>query len=125
MKQLQWGLGDTLGVYKDFMKGQNLPVVIDQLDENSRLLWVGERRTDRVILYFHGGAFLLPAQFFVPPFWKYVQDELKAKGKETGFAMLQYSLVPTEMFPTQLKQAVLAIQHLISMGVKPQNIQLT
>lgn len=35
------------------------------------------------------------------------------------------ALVPTAMFPTQLKQAVLAVQRLISMGVKPQNIQLT
>lgn len=29
------------------------------------------------------------------------------------------------MFPTQLKQAVLAIQHLVSTGTKPENIQLT
>ncbi|KAG5338971.1 hypothetical protein C0989_005470, partial [Termitomyces sp. Mn162] len=36
-----------------------------------------------------------------------------------------YTPVPTATFPTQLKQAVLAVQHLISMGVEPQNIQLT
>ncbi|KAG6901554.1 hypothetical protein C0995_010611 [Termitomyces sp. Mi166 len=125
MKQLQWELGDTLGVYKDYMKKQKLPLVIDELGENSRLLWIGERRTNRVILYFHGGAFLLPAQFFVLPFWRYVQRELEEEGKETGFAILQYSLVPTATFPTQLKQAVLAVQRLFSMGVKPQNIQLT
>ncbi|KAG6883609.1 hypothetical protein C0993_005184 [Termitomyces sp. T159_Od127] len=90
MKQLQWGLGDALRVYKDFMKGQNLPVVIDKLDENRRLLWVGERRTDRVILHFHGGAFLFPVGFSVLPFWRYVQSETRSKGKEAGFAMLQY-----------------------------------
>ena len=34
------------------------------------------------------------------------------------------ALVPDRPFPTQLKQAVLAIQHLIKMGVKPENIQI-
>ncbi|KAG6908729.1 hypothetical protein DXG01_003574 [Tephrocybe rancida] len=125
MKQLQWALGDTLDVYKAFMKSQKLPLVIDELGENSRLLWIGERRTDRVILYFHGGAYVMPPAFCVPPFWKYTVDELKTRGKETGFAILQYSLLPTAPFPTQLKQAVLAVQHLIASGVKPQNIQLT
>ena len=54
MKQMQWALGDTSEVYKDYMKGQELPLVTDELGENGRLLWIGERRTDRVILYFHG-----------------------------------------------------------------------
>jgi len=125
VKQLQWALGDTYDVYKDWMKGQGLPLVIDELGENSRLLWIGERRTDRVILYFHGGAYLLPMQFFVPNFWKYILDELTTKNKETGFAILQYSLVPTATFPTKLHQAVLAVQHLISKGAQPQNIQIT
>ncbi|KAF8064398.1 Alpha/Beta hydrolase protein [Lyophyllum atratum] len=125
VKQLQWALGDTRDVYEGWMKSQGLPLVIDELGENSRILWIGERRTDRVILYLHGGAYLLPMQFFVPDFWKYILDELKSKNKETGFAIVQYSLVPTAPFPTQLKQVVLAVQHLISQGVHPQNIQVT
>ncbi|KAG6852204.1 hypothetical protein C0991_002102 [Blastosporella zonata] len=125
MKQLQWALGDTMGVYKAHMKSLNLPLAIDELGENSRLLWLGTRRTDRVILYFHGGAYIIPPAACVPAFWTYALGELKSRGKETGFAILQYSLLPTATFPTQLKQAVLAVQHLLSVGVKPQNIQLT
>lgn len=34
------------------------------------------------------------------------------------------ALVPDGPFPTQLKQAILAIQHLINMGAKPENIQI-
>jgi acetyl esterase/lipase len=34
------------------------------------------------------------------------------------------ALVPDRPFPTQLKQGVLAIQHLINLGVKPENIQI-
>ena len=33
--------------------------------------------------------------------------------------------MPSATFPTQLKQAVVAIEHLISIGVQPQNIQIT
>lgn len=35
------------------------------------------------------------------------------------------ALVPTATFPTPLKQAVLALEHLISTGVSPENIQIT
>ncbi|KAG5638085.1 hypothetical protein H0H81_001852 [Sphagnurus paluster] len=124
VKQLQWALGDTMDVYRDWMNTQKLPLVIDELGEKARLLWIGQRRTDRVILYFHGGGYLLPMPFFVPDFWSYVLKELKVKDKEAGFAILQYSLVPTADFPTLLRQAVLAAQHLISTGVQPQNIQV-
>ncbi|KAF5377907.1 hypothetical protein D9615_006790 [Tricholomella constricta] len=124
IKQLQWALGDTREVYNNWMKGQKLPQVVDELGENSRLLWIGKRRTDRVVLYLHGGAYVLPMQYFVPDFWKYALHDLKNKDKEAGFAILQYSLVPTAPHPAPVTQAVLAVQHLISSGVQPQNIQI-
>jgi len=34
------------------------------------------------------------------------------------------ALVPDGRFPTQLKQGILAIEHLIEIGVKPENIQI-
>jgi len=37
---------------------------------------------------------------------------------------LTAALIPSATFPTQLKQAVAAIEHLISTGVQPQNIQI-
>lgn len=52
--QMQWLLGDTHYVYMDWTKKNGLPAVTDDLGENTRLLWIGGRRTDRVILYFHG-----------------------------------------------------------------------
>lgn len=54
VKQLQYALGTTHEVYMDWTKRNGLPAVIDELGEDSRLLWIGQRRTDRVILYFHG-----------------------------------------------------------------------
>jgi len=74
-----------------------------------------------------------------------MQVNLEKNGKPTGAAILNYcealmyilsyfhqansfskfiALVPDQMFPIQLKQTVLAIQHLVDSGAKPQNIQL-
>ncbi|KAG6808172.1 hypothetical protein H0H92_005158, partial [Tricholoma furcatifolium] len=142
MKQLQWLQGDTFGVYNTYMKSQGLQPVVDEIGENGRILWLGERRTDRVILYLHGasirqlcmdqfspsrtgGAFIISAQPHVLPFWKDTMEQLDLKGKGAGFAILQYSLIPIAEFPTPLKQAVLAVQYLLSLDVQPQNIQLT
>ena len=41
-----------------------------------------------------------------------------------GSAFFLLALVPDAHFPIQLKQGILAIQHLIKMGVKPENIQI-
>jgi len=53
-QQIQWTTGDTFSVYEAWTKQNGFPLVVDELDEDARLLWIGERRTDRVILYFHG-----------------------------------------------------------------------
>jgi len=123
-KQLQWTMGTTLKVYEDWVKQSGLPIMVDELGEDARLLWIGKRRIDRVILYFHGGAFVCPMQYFVPSFWEYMQEELEKKGTYAGLAILNYTLVPSGTFPTQLKQATLALEHLISSGARPQNIQI-
>jgi len=52
--QLQWLFGTTLGSYETWAKANKLPVVVDELGQDGRLLWIGERRTDKVILFLHG-----------------------------------------------------------------------
>ncbi|KAF8230747.1 alpha/beta-hydrolase [Tricholoma matsutake] len=124
VKQLQWALGNTGTVYQSWVEQNGLPMVVDELSENTRLLWIDKKRTDRVILYFHGGGFLFPMQSFTTSFWKYIKAELKQKDIDVGVAILNYTLIPSATFPTQLKQAVVAIEHLLSTGVQPQNIQI-
>lgn len=123
-RQIQWLIGTSLDVYKAWTRRCNLPETVEELGQDGRLLWVGERRTDKVILLFHGGAFLLPLGPNTLSFWRYVKDELKRRDKDVGLAVLNYSLVPTKVFPAQLTQAVLAIRHLISAGLSPSNLQL-
>ncbi|TFK36154.1 Alpha/Beta hydrolase protein [Crucibulum laeve] len=125
LKSLQYLLGTTPGVYETWVKANGMDVVVDDIGEDARLLWMGGKKTDKVILYFHGGGFSLPMQDFALSFWKYAITEWKEKkGQDIGFAMLNYTMATTESFPSQLKQSILAVQALFSMGVLPENIQL-
>ncbi|KAH9476882.1 Lipase 2 [Psilocybe cubensis] len=124
-RQLRKVFGETEPVYMDFVKAKGLTPVVEELGHDSRLFWLGPRKSERVILYLHGGAFLFGAFISSPYFWTHTRDSIARNGKEVDVAMLNYTLVPDAMFPTQLKQAVLAIHHLVSTGIKPENIQLT
>ncbi|KDR74063.1 hypothetical protein GALMADRAFT_71239 [Galerina marginata CBS 339.88] len=124
-RQLRVVFGEAWGTYHAYMKSKKLKPVVEETGADGRLLWIGPKRTERVILYIHGGAFLFGPLESGPILWGYIQDNLQERGKPTGVAFLNYSLVPDAIFPTQLKQAVLAIQHLIVSGAAPENIQLT
>jgi len=124
VSQLQWAFGTTQGMYAQWTKANKLPSTVDELGEDARLLWIGPKRLERVVLFSHGGGFLMSASPFSLSFWRYVQLELEKQNIEVGFALLNYSLAPIATFPTPLKQARLALQFLLSAGVKPQNLQL-
>ncbi|KAJ6578882.1 Alpha/Beta hydrolase protein [Mycena vulgaris] len=122
--QLQTAFGTTQGMYKAWTKTNKLPAVIDELGEDARLLWIGPKRLERVVMFLHGGAFLIPASDFSLSFWRYVQLELEKQNIEVGFALLNYSLGPIATYPTPLNQARLGLEFLLAAGVKPQNLQL-
>jgi acetyl esterase/lipase len=122
--QLQAVFGTTLATYEKWAKGAKLAATVDELGEDARLLWIGPKRLDRVVLVAHGGGFLLPCPDFQMSFWRYVQLELEKQKIQVGIAVLNYSLAPQASFPTPLKQAGLALDFLMAAGVKPQNLQL-
>jgi len=118
-------MGTTLGVYEKWAKYNGIQTRVDEIGENARLLWFTERRTEKVILYIHGGTYCLPLQYFAASFWAKAVDTINYDTQsQIGLVALNYSLIPTAYFPTQLKQTVLAIQHLISCGTTPDNIHI-
>ncbi|KAJ7619279.1 Alpha/Beta hydrolase protein [Roridomyces roridus] len=125
VEQLQWSTPSTMDMYAAWTKANGLPGTVDEIGEDARLLWIGEKRLDRVILFAHGGGFVLPASDYSVSFWRYVQLELEKKGIHVGIALLNYTIVPTANFPTQLKQLCRALEFLLDAGVKPENLQLT
>jgi hypothetical protein len=44
----------TRETYEAFMKQAKMEPVVEEIGEDARLLWIGHRQTDRVLLYFHG-----------------------------------------------------------------------
>jgi len=116
--------GTTRMHYDNFLQESGLPPVEEKIGANCKLLWIGPKRNDRVLLYLHGGAFLLAMPGAAPAFWRYIQESLEKRGKPTGVAILEYTFIPDAPFPTQLEQTVVAIQHLLDSGVRPENIQL-
>ncbi|KAH9959259.1 alpha/beta-hydrolase [Russula dissimulans] len=109
----------TAQVYAEWARKSGVEALTDELPEGARLHWIGPRREDRVVLYFHGGGYVFPAPMDHLNMLGSLQKEYKGS---VGIAMLNYSLVPEYHFPTQLRQAVAAVQYLIDKGVSPSNI---
>jgi hypothetical protein len=107
--QFQFALGTTRQVYEKWTKQNGLPSLVEEIGEDACLLWIGPKRTEHVILYFHGnslpsrrqfpsdsnpiagGGYLLPLQDFAASFWNYVRIELKAQARsDVGFVVFSY-----------------------------------
>ncbi|KAF7297252.1 Abhydrolase-3 domain-containing protein [Mycena indigotica] len=122
--QLQCILGTDQHIYQTWTKANKLPSTVDELGDDARLFWIGPKRTERVVLFLHGGGFLLPTSEHSISFWRYTQLELEKKGVEIGVAVLEYTLAPYATFPTPLNQARLALNFLFEAGVKPSDLQI-
>ncbi|KAI0056041.1 alpha/beta-hydrolase [Artomyces pyxidatus] len=119
-------LGSTAPVYPRFAQKNKLDVLTDKLDDGTILHWVGPRRYDRVVLYFHGGGYCLPllAESHLA-FLHSLQRELEKSTDGVGFVALDYSLTPNFQYPTQLREANAALVHLLEKGVDPANLLIS
>ncbi|KZP13357.1 alpha/beta-hydrolase [Athelia psychrophila] len=115
----------TLGRYRKWCKKHKQVPAVDELEnggEGGRLMWLGERRSDKVILFVHGGAFMFPLDKTALHFMARIQERLAEVSLPVGLAILDYSLAPEHVFPTQLLQANATIAHLFASGVAPENL---
>ncbi|KNZ71945.1 Meiotically up-regulated gene 180 protein, partial [Termitomyces sp. J132] len=125
IKQFQFVFGTSLHIYEVWARSHGFPVLVDDIGTHGgRLLWIGPRNTKRVVLYLHGGGYIIPLQDFSVTFWNYIRLKLEEEGTSAGFAIMSYSIIPTVEFPTQFVQAVEALQHIIASGCSPQNIHI-
>ncbi|KAJ3495653.1 hypothetical protein NLJ89_g10594 [Agrocybe chaxingu] len=123
--QLQFVDGSSQKVYEKWAPTEGVKVDVEKIgDSGAQLLWATPRGRKRVIVYFHGGGYVLPTPPFTLSFWNNVTKALNEKGKDVGLAFLEYSLVPKETYPVPMKQTIATIKHLISSGTKPEDIFL-
>ena len=53
-RQLRVIFPSTMAGYEIFMKKTNMEPIVEEIGEDAKLLWIGPRQTDRVLLYLHG-----------------------------------------------------------------------
>ncbi|KAL7938355.1 alpha/beta hydrolase fold domain-containing protein [Trichoderma chlorosporum] len=93
-------------------------------DGNSSILWVGDRQKARkVVLFFHGGGYVMPAQagHFESMWNTFVLSGVESD-TEVAVAFLQYSLSPDAKAPVQLCQAASALSEILKAGFSAKDI---
>ncbi|KAK0440480.1 Alpha/Beta hydrolase protein, partial [Desarmillaria tabescens] len=115
----------SLQNYLQWTESSNMPAVIDELLDGAHLLWIGLKRWDQVILYCHGGAYMMSCSENIMTFCQYLQVELEQRNIHVGIAILAYKLLPDNPFPTQLCKDKATFDTLFKAGAKPKNITLT
>ncbi|KAL7947823.1 alpha/beta hydrolase fold domain-containing protein [Trichoderma barbatum] len=110
---------------KELALKERLQCDIQPLPEaNSSILWVGNRHKARkVVLYFHGGGFVMPSQagHFESMWNAFVLSGVEAD-TEVAVAFLQYSLAPASKAPVQLRQAASALSEILKAGFSAKDI---
>ncbi|TEB33932.1 alpha/beta-hydrolase [Coprinellus micaceus] len=118
------GGGTTHDAYLNWAKRHGALIQEEAIAHEARILWIGERGTKKVILYFHGGGYLSSVQGFQLDYVSGMLGRLRKSGKSVSIALLEYSLSNIATFPIQLKQGVAAIQYLFELGYDPSDIVL-
>jgi acetyl esterase/lipase len=87
-------------------------------------MWIGNRHlATKFVIFFHGGGFMAPLRAGHLN-WCWNAYVTKGDESEVAVAVLQYSLAPDAKYPTQLRQAVSAVNHLLNHGIDPRNVIL-
>ncbi|EMD40594.1 hypothetical protein CERSUDRAFT_121308 [Gelatoporia subvermispora B] len=102
------------------------PIVHEDIGvEGASLHWIGPKKAENVMLFFHGGGYVLPAvegHFALVDHWR--KEVKKRYGISMSVAVLEYSLSNHAPWPTQLVQTIASLNHLLKEGYDPSNIIL-
>ncbi|PFH54951.1 hypothetical protein XA68_11397 [Ophiocordyceps unilateralis] len=133
-REVQYMQPGTEEAYRSWMKDKarrtpdrvRLEPDVQRLDsaDGGAILWMGNRRAaSKVVLFFHGGGFCIPAGrgHFEWCWNAYVQTGMET-GVEVAVAFLRYSLSPEARFPVQLRQQVAALKAILASGLPPSDI---
>lgn len=110
--QEQWLNGTTDQVYLDFAKKKYFAPNTDEMEGGLKIHWLGPRLAKKTILYFHGGGYSLCATSGHME-WLWDLKETLAQQSSISIVILSYTLAPEAQYPTQLKQAVQALDFLV------------
>ncbi|KAB8263702.1 alpha/beta-hydrolase [Aspergillus pseudonomiae] len=121
--QLQAILPSTFDAYKEWITSRGDDIRVDVVADNStRLLWVGPRGGKKVLLFFHGGGYVMPLSKAHLDWVEHIREEVCNAGIQLSACILEYDLIPMHPYPRQMLQAILALKHLLSAGYELSDI---
>ncbi|KAJ5383227.1 catalytic protein [Penicillium concentricum] len=139
--QLQAILPSTFDTYNAWTlaHGDNPRVDVLSADNSTRLLWIGTKKANKVVLFFHGGGYVMPLSDGHLDWMGHVRNEAADYGIELSVCILEYGswhdidgndtaytdgagLVPANPYPRQMVQGIFALKHLIASGCRPSDI---
>lgn len=109
--QEQYALGTTASNYKYLCWRNSIKPDTQTLKSGVKVHWLGSRSAKKVILFFHGGGYVLPC---TPGHWQFMIDLQKwlSVKHDIAIAALSYTLAPEVQYPGQLKQAAESLEML-------------
>ena len=112
LSQEHWLNPTTETVYLDFAKKQNFQPQTDVLASGLKCFWLGSKSAEKVILYFHGGGYVLACSTGHVQWLFSLQEELSKK-HSVAVVLVGYTLAPMAQYPAQLKQAAESLNWLV------------
>ncbi|KAL4959075.1 Alpha/Beta hydrolase protein [Aspergillus stella-maris] len=122
--QLQAILPPTIDVYDEWVSSRGIYPAVDVLEADNAtcLLWIGPRAASKVILFFHGGGYVMPLSLGHLDWMEHVRTEAASAGLQLSVCALEYDLIPAHPYPRQMIQGILALKHLLNSGYRPSDI---
>lgn len=103
-------------------KKHGLPTDPVVLESGTKAYWLGPKNAEKVLLYFHGGGYIMAATRGHVE-WAYNLTHDMAKKHSISTLFLAYTLAPEAQYPTQLQQAAEMLHYLIEIeGRKPSDV---
>ncbi|KAF2743583.1 alpha/beta-hydrolase [Sporormia fimetaria CBS 119925] len=100
---------NTTDVYLKFTKKHGFAPESITLPSGTQAHWMGNKHAKKVILYYHGGGYVLPAS---DGHLAMLHDIVKTL-PDTAVLLLAYDLAPEARYPTQTRQGVEALRYLV------------
>lgn len=120
----------TTPAYLKFAKDSGFAPESITLPSGALAHWIGNKTAKKVILYFHGtlrygctrieltvgdkgGGYVTPCTPGHFQYLKAMKDDRNAQGSDVAVLVLAYDLAPEHPYPTQLRQSIECLRHLV------------
>ncbi|KAL7952921.1 Alpha/Beta hydrolase protein [Trichoderma compactum] len=113
----------TADQYDKFVQQHDLAHMREEIPGGGSVLWFGSPSAQRVIAHMHGGGLVMYASTFHFGLAYEMYKAAIASGDDVALAVLAYDTCPSAPYPSQLRQLVAFVTHLMH-GRDSKNIDL-